>query len=101
MEVERLKSYLCRLAKWYFDSDYLDKLNDEDLCWYLEVMRELYDGVPLTASAVDVRRESYTRKNRMRRSGVGQALVSACREMSAGGVAADIPFAPTPFVNSA
>jgi ribosomal protein S18 acetylase RimI-like enzyme len=37
----------------------------------------------------------------MRRSGVGQALVSACREMSPGGVAADILFAPTPFVNSA
>ena len=35
-----------------------------------------------------------------RRSGVGQALVSACREMSPGGVAADILFAPTPFVNS-
>ena len=31
---------------------------------------------------------------------VGQALVSACREMSPGGVAADILFAPTPFVNS-
>jgi len=67
MNVERFKAYLCRGAKWYFDCDYLDKLDDNQLAWLLAVMGEVYDGVPLHDSPTPERRESYNRKNRMRR----------------------------------
>jgi hypothetical protein len=66
-ELEKFRAYLCRTAKWYFDSDYLEKLNRDQLAWYINVMSEMYDGVPRSTSSLKERRESFTRKNRMRR----------------------------------